>query len=92
MTKFSVRRSTVYSQANGTKSTSFHTQCVWIEVELVPLACADELPRILSPRDISGSEYEWAMKMGHWPMSHTFACKNQDFDGPFGKNEGPKKP
>ena len=23
------------------------------------------------------------MKMGQWPMSHSFACKNQDFDGPF---------
>ena len=43
-------------------------------------------------RDISGPEYEWAMKMGQWPMSHSFACKNQDFDGPYGKNDGPKKP
>ena len=35
-------------------------------------------------RDISGPEYEWGtMKMGQWPMSHSFACKNQDFDGPF---------
>ena len=23
------------------------------------------------------------MKMGQWPMSHSFACKNQDFDGSF---------
>ena len=36
-----------------------------------------------SVRDISGPEYEWAMKMGQWPMSHSFACKNQDFDGLF---------
>ena len=50
-------------------------------------------------RDISGPEYEWAMKMGQWSMSHSFACKNQDFDGPFEilmchlkKNDGPKKP
>ena len=32
---------------------------------------------------MSGSEYGWAMKMGQWPMSQSFACKNQDFDGPF---------
>ena len=36
-------------------------------------------------RDISGPKYEWAMKMGQWHMSHAFACKNQDFDGPFRK-------
>ena len=35
------------------------------------------------PRDISGPEYEWAMKMGQEPMSHSFACKNQDFDRSF---------
>ena len=23
-------------------------------------------------RDISGPEYEWAMKMSQWPMSHSF--------------------
>ena len=34
-------------------------------------------------RDISGPKYEWAMKIGQWPMSHSFACKNQDFDRPF---------
>ena len=35
--------------------------------------------------DISCPEYKLAMKMGQWPMSHSFACKNQDqdFDGPF---------
>ena len=43
-------------------------------------------------RDISGPEYEWAMKVGLRPMSHSFACKNQDFDGPFGKIDGLKKP
>ena len=32
---------------------------------------------------ISVPEYGWAMKMGQWPMSHSFTCKNQDFDGPF---------
>ena len=32
---------------------------------------------------ISGPEYEWAMKVGQLPMSHSFACKNHDFDGPF---------
>ena len=33
------------------------------------------------------------------PMAHSFACKNQDFDGPFDilmghlkKKDGPKKP
>ena len=26
---------------------------------------------------------QWSMKMGQWPMSHSFACKNQDFDGSF---------
>ena len=48
-------------------------------------------------RDISGQEYGWAMKMGQWPMSHSFSCKNQDFDGPFEiltghleKNMGPR--
>ena len=35
------------------------------------------------PRDISSPEYEWAIKMGQEPMSHSFACKNQDFDGSF---------
>ena len=37
--------------------------------------------------------------MGQWPMSHSFACKKQDFDGPFEvlmghleKKDGPKKP
>ena len=45
-------------------------------------------------RDISGPEYEWANS----PCAHSFACKNQDFDGPFElfwailKNEGPIKP
>ena len=34
-------------------------------------------------RDISGPEYEWAIQMGKWPMSHSTACKNQDFDGPL---------
>ena len=34
-------------------------------------------------RDISGPKSEWAMKMGQWPMSHSFAYKNKDFDGPF---------
>ena len=34
-------------------------------------------------RDISGPKYEWAMKMGQWPTFHSFACKNQDFNGPF---------
>ena len=34
-------------------------------------------------RDISCPECEWAMKMGQWPMSYSFACKNQDFDEPF---------
>ena len=50
--------------------------------------------------NISGiSEHEWAMKMGQWQMSHSFACKNQDSDGLFEismghleKNDGPKKP
>ena len=23
------------------------------------------------------------IRMGQWPMSHSFACKNQDFDEPF---------
>ena len=32
---------------------------------------------------IAGSEYGWVMKMGQWPMSHSVACKSQDFDGPF---------
>ena len=32
---------------------------------------------------MSGPEYGWAMKIGQWPMSHSFACKNPDFDGPF---------
>ena len=42
-------------------------------------------------RDFSGPEC-------NGPMSHSFACKNQDFDGPFEflwaiwKNDGPKKP
>ena len=35
------------------------------------------------PMDISGPEYEWAMKMGQEPMSHSFAWKNQDFGGSF---------
>ena len=35
------------------------------------------------PRDISGPENEWAMKTGQEPMPHSFACKNQDFDGSF---------
>ena len=26
------------------------------------------------------------------PMAHSFACKNQDFEGPFGKIAEPKKP
>ena len=44
-------------------------------------------------RDISGPEYERAKKVGQWPISHSFACKTQNFDGPFGKkNHGPKKP
>ena len=34
-------------------------------------------------RDIFGAEFEWAMKMGQWPMFHSFAFKNQDFNGPF---------
>ena len=34
-------------------------------------------------RDISGPEYERAVKMGQLAMSDSFACKNQDFDGPF---------
>ena len=34
-------------------------------------------------RDISGPEYEKAMKIGQWPMSNSFACKTRDFDGPF---------
>ena len=34
-------------------------------------------------RDISGPEYEWARQMGQWPMSYSFAGKNQDFDAPF---------
>ena len=38
---------------------------------------------LYNARDIFGPEYEWAMKMGQWPMSQSFACKNQDFDGPF---------
>ena len=33
--------------------------------------------------DISGPEYEWDFKMDQWPMSLSFACNNQDFDGPF---------
>ena len=32
---------------------------------------------------LTAPEYKWAMKMGQWHMSHSFACKNQDFDGPF---------
>ena len=46
-----------------------------------------------------GPRYRWAMKMGQWSMSHSFACKNQDFDVPFEilmdyleKRDGPKKP
>ena len=45
-------------------------------------------------RVISGPEYGWAMKM----MSHSFTCKNKDFDGPFEilmghlEKNGPKKP
>ena len=34
-------------------------------------------------RGFSGPESGWAMKMGQWPMSYSFACKNQDFDGLF---------
>ena len=40
--------------AEGTKSTSFHTQCVWNEVDLVPFACDDvykrpeQLPSVVS--------------------------------------------
>ena len=36
-------------------------------------------------RDISGPEYEG--QMAHVPF---FCMQNQDFDGPFGKNDGPK--
>ena len=41
-------------------------------------------------RVISGPEYGWAMKMGQWPISHSVACKNQDFEGSFGKMMGPR--
>ena len=34
--------------SKGTKSTSFYTQYVWNELGLVPLACGDEIPRVLS--------------------------------------------
>ena len=52
-----------------------------------------------SVRDISGTEYRWALKMGQRPISNSFTCKNQDFwwailhfHGPVGKNDGPKNP
>ena len=35
------------------------------------------------PRDISGPEYRWALKVGQRPISHSFTYKNQYFDGPF---------
>ena len=28
-------------------------------------------------------EYGLVINIGQWPMFHSFACKNQDFDGPF---------
>ena len=39
--------------------------------------------KLLSCRDISGTEYEWVVKMGQWAMSQSFTCKYQDIDGPF---------
>ena len=42
-----------------------------------------ELPHLDCFMVISGPEFGWARKMGQWPMSYSFACKNQDFDGQF---------
>ena len=36
-----------------------------------------------SIRDISGLKYWWALTLGQRPISHSFTCKNQNFDGPF---------
>ena len=32
---------------------------------------------------ISGPEYGWGHEIGQWPISHSVACKHQDFDGSF---------
>ena len=57
------------------------------------------LPLPCGPPFISGPKYRWAMKIGQWPTSLSFACKNRNFDGPFDilmglleKNDGPKIP
>ena len=56
----------------------FSLICKWRENLKIYLS---RITRVI--RVISGPEYGWAMKIGQWSMSHSFASRNQDFDGPF---------
>ena len=43
----------------------------------------DKKTSVWDSRVISGPEYGLVINIGQWPISHSFQCKNQDFDGLF---------